>query len=398
MADNGAILKAKAQELISKLAKNDVDANEVPESLRDYSIKISLVKGGGIQLYYSPKRKQFKLDPQNIFDPHVESVVQNELFKDTQTSNDQQSQEPSPLSVYVDGSYISGSVGYGAVAVRGNDILWKTSGLVPQERAGSSRQVAGELEAVLHALEWCDTESIAAVSIHYDYEGIEKWVTGEWKAKHVVSQSYREAVTKSQISISWVKVKAHSGNKWNDVADDLAKSGAKLYDGANTDGDLQHQFENLVSEMIAFLKSQGINSEKKPSQPKSYHHIQLKIWREEEDLGYVNAYGTTKKGVYALFHEVKSGLNDELSKAWLGRKSTTVESFSEIEHYYSALVVFRELRFDFRILAEAIAKKWNEKFNQAFNVQQNRYNFDALEDAIDHLRKTTKSEMRDSHA
>jgi ribonuclease H-related protein len=398
MADNTAVLKLKAHELISLLAKKGVEANEMPESIREYSIKLNLVRGGSIQIYYSPKRVQFKIEPQNIFDPQLEILVRAVLKTEHQEDNDLEQVGNGAISIYVDGSYISESVGYGAVAVGNGEIIWKTSGKVQKEQAGSSRQVAGELQAVLNSLEWCESQGITSISIHYDYEGIEKWVTGEWKAKHTVSKAYLTAVTQSQVDISWVKVKAHSGNKWNDIADELAKSGAKLNELSDTIEDLQSQFEMLLSEVIDFLRSQGIESKKKQSQSQQYYHVQIKIWNKMEDLGFLNVYGTPKKGAYVGFHEVKSGFNATLSKAWSERQSTAIDPLSEVEYYYSALVVFRGLRFDFQILAEAIAEKWIEKFNQDFNVEQKRYNFDALEEAIGHLRKAHKGGTGDIHA
>ena len=58
------------------------------------------------------------------------------------------------------------------------------------------------------------------------YEGIEKWVIGEWKAKNELAQKYVEAMNgwKKSIRISFLKITAHSNNKYNDMADALAKS------------------------------------------------------------------------------------------------------------------------------------------------------------------------------
>ena len=62
----------------------------------------------------------------------------------------------------------------------------------------------------------------------YDYEGIEHWVTGKWKAKQLLTQRYRDYVQKSGVSIQWVKVAAHTGDYWNEYVDQLAKQAALL--------------------------------------------------------------------------------------------------------------------------------------------------------------------------
>ena len=61
--------------------------------------------------------------------------------------------------------------------------------------------------------------------IYYDYEGIEKWCSGEWKANKEGTIYYRQFCIEAmkKINISFKKVKAHSGNKYNDMADKLAK-------------------------------------------------------------------------------------------------------------------------------------------------------------------------------
>ena len=63
------------------------------------------------------------------------------------------------------------------------------------------------------------------VGICFDYEGIEKWCTGAWKANKTGTIAYREFYQKActQVNIRFVKVKGHSGDKYNDLADKLAK-------------------------------------------------------------------------------------------------------------------------------------------------------------------------------
>jgi ribonuclease HI len=88
--------------------------------------------------------------------------------------------------------------------------------------------VAGELFAVGKAIEWCKKNNVSDVTIHYDYMGVEMWARGKWKTNLSLTRRYREFVQNSGLNIEWVKIKSHSGNKFNDKADALAKSGAHM--------------------------------------------------------------------------------------------------------------------------------------------------------------------------
>ena len=88
------------------------------------------------------------------------------------------------------------------------------------------RNVAGEIMAVLNAIDWACKNGYNQISIFYDYEGIGKWATGEWKTKTTLSSYYKRYIDdkKGIISIEFIKVSGHSNNKYNDRADELAKS------------------------------------------------------------------------------------------------------------------------------------------------------------------------------
>jgi len=128
--------------------------------------------------------------------------------------------------VYVDGSFFNDSVSYAAVILKDGALLKTIKGVVKEEDFISSRQVGGELMAVMKALEWCKENKITSITLYYDYIGIKAWVTGEWKAKKPLTRFYADHVKKSGIKIYWKKVKSHSGNYWNDYVDKLAKRSA----------------------------------------------------------------------------------------------------------------------------------------------------------------------------
>ena len=94
------------------------------------------------------------------------------------------------------------------------------------------RNVAGEIEGAMAAMNIALKRNIHILYLHYDYMGIEKWANGEWKANKVGTKKYAEYYNsiKDKLKVIFIKVKAHSGNKYNEEVDALAK---EALDGIN---------------------------------------------------------------------------------------------------------------------------------------------------------------------
>ena len=89
----------------------------------------------------------------------------------------------------------------------------------------SMRNVAGEIYGSMAAMKYALEKGIKKLSIYYDYMGIAKWCTGEWKTNKdgtIAYKKYYDKIKKS-VDITFEKVKGHSGDKYNDLADSLAK-------------------------------------------------------------------------------------------------------------------------------------------------------------------------------
>ena len=84
------------------------------------------------------------------------------------------------------------------------------------------RNVAGEILGAQVAIEL----GIRSLDIYYDYMGISKWCTGEWKTNKEGTKAYKAYFDslKDKLIIHFQKVKGHSGDEYNDLADELAKS------------------------------------------------------------------------------------------------------------------------------------------------------------------------------
>ena len=135
------------------------------------------------------------------------------------------------LVAYVDGSYEHSmrQYAYGCVLVLAEDTV-TLNGSGNEEDYVSMRNVAGEILGSEHAIQWAVEHGYSSITIYYDYEGIEKWANGIWKANKIGTQRYKEFVAKKRekIDISFSKVAAHTGVKYNEMADQLAKAALGL--------------------------------------------------------------------------------------------------------------------------------------------------------------------------
>lgn len=132
---------------------------------------------------------------------------------------------------YVDGSYdvATGNFSYGMVFFHKGEEKHFSHKFENSDLA-SMRNVAGEIEGARAAMEYCLEHRISGVTIYHDYVGIAAWCTGEWKAKQPGTISYMEFYQEAskKITIIFKKVKGHSGNTYNEMADKLAKEALGL--------------------------------------------------------------------------------------------------------------------------------------------------------------------------
>jgi len=127
---------------------------------------------------------------------------------------------------YVDGSYdvTTGNFSYGMVMFHNGKEEHFSKKFEGSDLA-SMRNVAGEVEGARAAMQYCLDKGIKSVTIYHDYIGIAAWCTGEWKAKQEGTIDYAlfYRAASLHVDIRFQKVKGHSGDKYNEMADKLAK-------------------------------------------------------------------------------------------------------------------------------------------------------------------------------
>lgn len=145
---------------------------------------------------------------------------------------------PYEMIAFTDGSFSNKTYtgGYGIVAFVSNEktndkaaIKWEKSFYKYRKSHREilkHHNVGTECEAVKYIIQFAINKQIKKIIIFHDYEGISKWANFEWKSQTVFTDEYVRKICdfRKQIDIQFVKIPAHKGIKYNEIADSLAKS------------------------------------------------------------------------------------------------------------------------------------------------------------------------------
>ncbi len=161
----------------------------------------------------------------------VQEVPPAESEPEAHEIETEQEKEAAPLPpgtavAYVDGSYHVGTGEYscGIVFMVGDREIHIAKRGENSEYA-EMRNVAGEILGAELAMRRAVESGIRKLTICHDYQGIASWCLGEWKTNQAGTRAYKEYYDsiRDLVEIRFVKVKGHSGDRYNDLADELAK-------------------------------------------------------------------------------------------------------------------------------------------------------------------------------
>ncbi|MEN3330821.1 MAG: ribonuclease H-related protein [Blastocatellia bacterium] len=326
-------LRARANAFIAVLNRGGIGSAIIDESFRDYTVKVAVSLSGrdygNVNLYFSPKANTFSLKTHELKNQAL--VAQLEACW-----HDEASVNKAPArgwQMYVDGSYINKATGYGVVILKDAAVVAERCGPVGAAEVNGTRQVAGELRAVEEGLAWCRQNDVSEIEIFYDYYGVEKWATGAWKANQPMTQAYGRTVRESGMRIRWRKVAAHTGNRWNDRADALAKQGAlaQMAERDIASEASQAATDPLVIELldkkerfIEFLMVKGIDAAFDCLYNDQFARL-LILNEDEKSLGFFDLYHTRRKPFSPYLH----GFKDKELKA---RLEAHWREFSATDH------------------------------------------------------------------
>lgn len=140
------------------------------------------------------------------------------------------------VTIYTDGSFDESIPSYGwsfvAILGDGNEPeTYEAFGRGKTPELLSQRNVAGEMAAAIEAIRWAVSHGYRAVELRYDYAGVGDWPQGKQKVsdKNVCAGLYRDWMRRlmKAIDIRFVQIPGHSGDWYNEKADELAKKGCK---------------------------------------------------------------------------------------------------------------------------------------------------------------------------
>ncbi len=160
------------------------------------------------------------------------------------------------VDIFIDGSFEQSiqKYSFGMVVDLEEQVTLNKS--FDDERFLANRNVSGELLGAMYAFKWIINHQQKDVlyRINYDYEGIEKWATSEWKANKALTKCYavisKEAMKKAHIKFN--KVAAHAGVELNEVVDQLAKDALNQQSAAIDLGFID--FEDVYKEILPSVK------------------------------------------------------------------------------------------------------------------------------------------------
>lgn len=192
------------------------------EKINKYSLKVNFSERGTMRFYIN-KNKEIKLVNENLNEGNFENIILLwEIFRNGEDFL-------KGIHVFVDGSFVNGKIGFGFLVVKDGNIVKKFSGKSDNPENIKIRNVAGEIKAIIEAIEFCKSKNWRNLYLHYDYEGLKKWATMNWKANNILTKNYQNYMKDNLkvLKINWVKEKSHSGSMLNFLADRLAKIAIK---------------------------------------------------------------------------------------------------------------------------------------------------------------------------
>lgn len=133
---------------------------------------------------------------------------------------------------FVDGSYNAKTktAGYGAVLFCGKQKPRGFRKAFTHPELARMRNFAGEMLGALRVIEFAAGNGITRLDLYFDYAGIRNLADGTWTPGNELSTEYARRVQacRKQVDVRFIKVRAHTGMKGNELADRYAKEAVGL--------------------------------------------------------------------------------------------------------------------------------------------------------------------------
>lgn len=200
------------------------------------------------------------------------------------------------------------------------------------------KNVAGEIEGSKQAIQWAVENKKNQIKIFYDYIGIEKWANKEWKAKNQLTRGYVSFIENmsNTIVISFEHIKSHSGIKYNEMADQLAKNA--LY------GNNYKTYKDGSIYFTGFTKDNWLNMIEKLNEGLSdVERIQVQESKPKEYFERLSLELNNEKLIINCYRGKKSYVQGNPSDLFLKIINTAIEKLPHEEEVVHVLNVYHAL-------------------------------------------------------
>ncbi|WP_017756797.1 ribonuclease H1 domain-containing protein [Calidifontibacillus oryziterrae] len=230
--------------------------------------KFYAVKKGrkeGIYTSWNECKEQVNGFPNALYKSFATFEEAKNYIKGTNNSSSQNIEEQiSEITAYIDGSYDDSKkiYSYAGIVFLKNEERLEFSYADSDSELISLRNVAGEIKAAMHVINLALKNEAKSIDIYYDYAGIENWANKNWQAKNFFTQKYVKYIesVKTKININFKKVKSHSGNKYNDEVDQLAKKAIEDYEiTRKVTTPLDTLYDEVFNDLNSTKKSVNLN-------------------------------------------------------------------------------------------------------------------------------------------
>lgn len=140
--------------------------------------------------------------------------------------------KPNAIQIYTDGCFNKQIQLIGSASIVYDDEKHPTILLENQSDPVLCQfsQISGEIKAVENAISWAVRHNYQQVDIYFDYNGLENWANGSWQAYNDCAKDYIKHIKafRQDIDVNFHKVKGHSNNPYNNLADHMAKMAAHV--------------------------------------------------------------------------------------------------------------------------------------------------------------------------
>lgn len=132
------------------------------------------------------------------------------------------------LVAFTAGSYdkILKRYSYGVKIIRPDGSDEDICGYNSKEEYADSNHIAGEIFGVINSLDWAISNEFEKIKIYHDYEGLSKWISGEWDTNSKVGKMYKslyEVKFKDFLEVIFEQVPSKSNVMYKEKAIQLAK-------------------------------------------------------------------------------------------------------------------------------------------------------------------------------